>query len=218
MKKRRILCLTGVLALGLGLTIALLWVLGGSTTPVTAAPASRPLQASGDVYCVTPVSQTYAGCTRVFTSVQFAVDAAIGGEIVKIAAGIYTDIHRRSNITQVVYIDIPITIRGGYTTTDNFAGPPDPDTYPTTLDAGGQGRVVYVTGVTATLEGLRLTNGSASNGGGIHASSTTTRSLVISGCQVYSNAATPNGGGIYITDSYFPTLTGNKIYSNTASN
>ncbi len=220
MKKRHILRLTGVLVLGLGLTMALLWLLGGGTTPITAAPASRPLQASGDVYCVAPVSQTYAGCTRVFTNVQYAVDAATGGEIVKVAAGTYTDIHYRGFYTQVVRIGTPLTIRGGYTTADNFAEPPDPETYPTTLDAGGQGRVVYIANVTATLEGLRLTNGSTvgsigERGGGIYAYGP---HLVISGCHIFSNTAPENagsGGGLWI-ESPAATLMNNQVYSNTA--
>jgi len=109
MQKQRFLNLTGAVAVGLGLSLALLWLLGGKATPVTAARDHRPLRASGDVYCVTPVSGSYPGCTQVFTSVQYAVDSATGGEIIKVAAGTYTDIHQRGNITQVVYVDVPLT-------------------------------------------------------------------------------------------------------------
>jgi len=235
MEGRHLLRLAGVLALGLGLTLALLWALDGGATPATAAPALspstslgassaegpeyKPLQGPGDVYCVTPISQTYAGCTKVFTSVQYAVDGATGGEIVKVATGVYTDIHQRSNITQVVYINTPVTIRGGYTTTNNFADPPYPITQPTTLDAGGRGRVIYVNNVTVTLEGLRLTNGSTVGsitnwGGGIRAFSPR---LVISGCHIFSNTAPGSGsrgGGAWI-QSPGVTLANNQIYSNT---
>ena len=45
-------------------------------------------------------------------------------------------------ITQVVYISRPVTVRGGYTTTNWTV--PDPWTQPTTLDAGGLGRPLVV--------------------------------------------------------------------------
>lgn len=212
--------------LGLGATLLLVWLLADDAAPATAAPGANrverprtcPLRGAGDVYCVAPISQTYAGCTRVFTSVQYAVDAATGGEVIKVAEGTYTDVHPHGAYTQVVYVDAAVTIRGGYTTTTNFADPPDPDAYPTTLDAGGQGRVVYVGNVTATLEGLRITNGVISGsvsdrGGGIYAFSPR---LIISGCRIYSNTANNAGGGVWI-QSDAATLVGNQIYSNTAT-
>jgi uncharacterized repeat protein (TIGR01451 family) len=210
---KRLTCHTTIaLALGLGLTLTLLWLLAGAATPVTAAP-----QGAGDAYCVTPISQTYASCTSVFTNVQAAVDAASGGEIIKVAGGTYTDVHYRSGSTQTVYLNISVTIRGGYTTTSDFADPPDPVLYPTTLDAGGQGRVVYIIGnITPTLDGLRLTGGSVSgynDGGAI-------RSLnahpVISNCHIYGNWAGRDGGGIYVSQGNNTVLANNHVYSNTA--
>ena len=217
MKKQRFLHLAAVLALGLGLVLGLLWALGSGATPVTAAPQPRPLQGPGDVYCVAPISQTYAGCTRVFTCVQYAMDAAIGGEVIKVAEGTYTDVHQRSSFTQVIYLDKSVTVRGGYTTTNNFAEPPYPITQPTTLDAGGQGRVIYINNVTATLESLCITNGVISGsvsdrGGGIYALSP---HFVISDCHICNNAANNAGGGVWI-QSDAATLVGNEIYSNTA--
>jgi fibronectin-binding autotransporter adhesin len=196
------------LTLGLGLFLGLAWVLGGASSRVRAAP--------GDVYCVTPGGGLYPPiCNQVFTTVQAAVDAAGGGEEIRVAASTYADIHQRDGITQVVYISKTVAVRGGYTTTNGFAGPPDPVANPTTLDAGGQGRVVYITGtVPVTLEGLRLTNGSISGGGGgIRA---VNARPVISGCQVCSNDAS-SGGGISLGYSDDAVLTGNQIYSNTAT-
>lgn len=65
-------------------------------------------------------------------------------------------------ITQVVYISRTVTVRGGYTTANGFAGPPDPLANPTTLDAGRQGRVLFISGdISPTIEGLRITGGNA---------------------------------------------------------
>lgn len=50
------------LGLGLGFTLALVWLVGSSLPGVRAAPA--------DVYCVTPGGGTYPDCTQVFTNVQ----------------------------------------------------------------------------------------------------------------------------------------------------
>jgi pectin methylesterase-like acyl-CoA thioesterase len=69
-------------------------------------------------------------CT--FTNVQAAVDAAIAGDVIKVAAGVYTGVNSYGGLSQVVYISRSVTIRGGYTTTNSFAGPPDSDAYPST--------------------------------------------------------------------------------------
>jgi len=94
------------------------------------------------------------------------VDAANDGDVIKVATGVYTGISTRAGVTQVVYISKTVTVQGGYTTTNSFADPPDPDTNFTTLNAQGQARVLYVTGALApgagispTIEGLRITGG-----------------------------------------------------------
>ena len=216
-------CLTNkasiTLALGLGLALTLLWLLSGSTAPATAAPACQPQQAPGDVITVC----LSGGCD--YTSVQAAVDATTGGEIIKVAAGNYTGIHYRAGVTQVVYISQSLTIQGGYTTTDWLTS--YPLTRPTTLDAEGQGRVIYLTGsgISVTLEGLRLTRGDASGmgggpawaedvGGGVYV--TDNAILTLRNSEVYSNAAY-TGGGVYVNQSDNATLADNRIYSNTAN-
>jgi hypothetical protein len=58
--------------------------------------------------------------------VQYAVDQASAGSTIRVASGIYTDVHVRSRndltttglVTQVIYISKTVTIRGGYTTTN----------------------------------------------------------------------------------------------------
>ena len=74
-----------------------------------------------------------------YTTVQAAVDAAIGGDVVKVA-GYCAGVEARDGVTQMVYINKSITLRGGYTITNWTVS--DPVANPTTLDAQGQGRVI----------------------------------------------------------------------------
>jgi fibronectin-binding autotransporter adhesin len=188
------------------------------------------------------ISLTYADgphhvaldCTGVpapcHTSLQAAVDAAVTGDAILVATGIYTDIHVRSRppgyvgspamttITQVVMVDKALTIRGGYTLA--FTEPPDPQANPTTLDAEGKGRVLVVAGyISPTIEGLRLTGGTAAGqhgessgndaGGGVYVISAT---ATLSNNQIFSNTAY-SGGGLYLRYSD-AILDGNVIVAN----
>jgi hypothetical protein len=207
--------------LGLGLLLGLLWVLGGVSPEVRAAP--------GDVYCVDPGGGSYPACTEVFTNVQAAVDAASGGEEIRVAGGIYRGVRQRKGITQAVYISKTVVVRGGYTTTDGFAGPPDPVANPTTLDAQGLGRVMTISDTSSsfeeiiapTIEGLRITGGdvtglegpAGSAGGGVYVYSAR---VTISNCTVTSNTGSQHGGGLYFDHSNV-TLWGNTIQGNNGS-
>ncbi|MGD2146390.1 MAG: hypothetical protein PVH41_06840, partial [Anaerolineae bacterium] len=154
-----------------------------------------------------------------FATVQEAVDAAGPGDVVKVAEGVYTDLHVREGMTQVIFITESVTIRGGYTTAD--WGTSDPDAHPAILDAGGLGRVALIKRdgnrkVTVTLDSLWLTNGRATgtdDGGGIYAEYT---NLVITGCRVFSSTADLKGGGVAIRYSDGAVLESNEIYSNGA--
>lgn len=132
-----------------------------------------------------------AGCP--YDSIQAAVDAAAPGDVVRVAVGIYTDLHARGQVTQVVYISKSVTIRGGYSL--QFTDPPNPTAYPTVLDARGQGRVFFITGdIHVTLQGLRLTGGHIEgDGGGLRASGA---NVVLEQVEVRSNEA-HRGGGLY---------------------
>ena len=66
-------------------------------------------------------------------TVQYAVDQAIPGGEIRVAAGTYTDIGTRAGVTQVVYISKTLTLRGGYTT--DFTAR-NPDVYKTVLRPG----------------------------------------------------------------------------------
>ena len=118
------------LTLGLGLAVGLLPVLGGQAGPAGVAlqrpalskvkePGRQPLLAQG------PVVTVCAGLCD-YTTIQGAVDNANPGDVIKVAADTYTDIHQQAGVTQLVYINKSVTIRGGYLASD-FSDPPDPD-------------------------------------------------------------------------------------------
>jgi hypothetical protein len=240
--KIRYLLVPCALALGLGLVLALLWLLDGGIALAAVLPApgegrgpsSCPLRASSGVITVC----LSGGCD--YTSIQDAVDAADEGDVIKVAAGIYTDVHRRPSpggsdyghgggpdvITQVVYISKTVTIRGGYT--GAFTEPPDPESNPATLDAQGRGRVLLITqGASATVEGLRVTGGVATGLGGylepwIEVPSDAGGGIYVSGAGatlrhnwVFSNAA-GGGGGLYLGWNDTISVSGNVVTSNTA--
>ncbi len=158
------------------------------------------------------------------TSIQAAVDAAPAGGEVRIAAGRYTDLHRRGGVTQVVYINKSLTLRGGYT--DAAWTVPDPSRHRTVLDAGGQGRVLVVTGpVTVTVEGLWLTGGDATGLGGrpaadvgggvlVWEAALGLRQAVVTG-NVASRWGTGYGGGIFVRRGRL-FLTETQVLSNAA--
>jgi uncharacterized repeat protein (TIGR01451 family) len=210
------------LALGLGLTLALLWLLSNPSTGLRVARA-----ASYTVCLAGPPTCDY-------NTIQAAVNDAGDGDVIKVAAGRYTVVHQHPApagyngplfIKQVLYIDKNITICGGYTTTNWTT--PYPITQPTTLDAHEQGRVVFITGDTSpTVEGLHITGGNAHGlrgyidqegyphhaGGGVYA---TTAKATISNNQVVNNKA-QLGGGLFFYHSP-ATLSDNTISSNTAT-
>jgi hypothetical protein len=220
------------MAFGLSLAVALLWVLGVQNSTAGAAPAPQLVQVSH-----APSAELHVcpiGCT--YASVQAAVDIAGSGDVIKVAAGTYAgvqvrprdDITTTGTVTQVVYLKKSLTIQGGFTT-GNWTTP-DPEANLTTLDAQGQGRVLYITGViTPTIEGLRLTGGDAAGmggeptnptdcGGGIYVY----RALAtIRNNWVFSNTA-ETGAGIFVGDKGWglskpgASLIANTVFSNTA--
>jgi len=196
-------------ALGLGLLLGLLWLLAGGGAPVW-CEAARAAPLEGIQVCA-------SGCA--FASIQEAVDAATPGELIKVATGVYTDVHARASVTQVVYISKTVTVRGGYG--DQFRQW-NPDIYTTTLDAQGQGRAIFISAVGASpvVEGFHIVGGDATGlggdpwggdaGGGIYVNVATP---VISGNLIYGNAAY-RGGGLFANSPI--TLAGNVFIGNVA--
>jgi hypothetical protein len=158
---------------------------------------------------------------------------AVEGDEIRIAGGTYSDLHvlprddltTTGVVTQVVYLSKTLSLTGGYSTTDHFATS-NPAVNPTTLDASGQGRVIYVTGgISPTITALRVTGGryamqlfwlfgtpvGEGAGGGIFAYKS---SLALSNSLVFNNSA-EDGGGIFIVGGS-GTLIRNGIYGNSA--
>jgi parallel beta-helix repeat protein len=161
-----------------------------------------------------------------YTTIQAAVDAALDGDLIRVATGTYSGVHQRAGTSQTVYISKTVTLRGGYS--PDFSTW-DAETYPTTLDAQGQGRVVYITGGgSPEIEGLRITGGDATGLGGTHGVPKDAgggvyvfgADVTIRYCVVYGNAASQDakgyGGGMFLWASS-ATLDGNTVQGNTAS-
>jgi hypothetical protein len=193
-----------VLALTLGLALALVWVLGVQTRPARAG-----------ILCVNPGGT--GGC---YASIQGAVMAAGDGDTVQVAQGTYFE---------TVVISKSLVLAGGWNAEFTVQ---DWDTYGTTIDAQGNGSVVRtelpfgVTAITVTIEGFTLMHGDASAslgwGGGIllqddfnGVSAFTVRHNVISNntacqapsCQGYGGGIMVYGGSAVITDNFI----GNNI-------
>jgi parallel beta-helix repeat protein len=216
-------------AVCLGLFLVLPWLLFSKAPEMALA---RPEAATICVAATT--GNDTPGCGSAPSpcrTLQYAVDKAAANDEILVASGTYTGVKGHTLpvgypeppasglITQVVYINKAVTIRGGYTT--DFSNPPHPNTNPTTLDAQGKGRAMVIAGnIQTTLSGLRLTGGNAAKlggsslflhgGGGLYVISAT---ATISNNQVFKNSAN-DGGGIFLQKSV-ATLNGNTIYSNT---
>ncbi|MCA9979510.1 MAG: hypothetical protein KDD89_01705, partial [Anaerolineales bacterium] len=159
-----------------------------------------------------PCMATADDGTTVFSSadsqaVRDAITAATAGDTIKIAGDCVG-----ASGGELAYIDKDLLLQGGYDGT-NWNVASDPVTYPTTLDADANGRVIDISGSAVTLDGLILANGDAgsSNGGALNINSSSTVTLTNS--TVRESRAT-SGGGIYNEGTL--RITATDILSNTA--
>ncbi len=193
-----------------------LWVLLSAALPLRPAPAAAGVR---------PIEPRAASCQArlnddptEYATIQEAVDASTSPDDLVKVAGYCAGAWPRGGITQTVYLSKTLTLQGGYTLT-NWTSP-DPLQNPTTLDALGQGRVLYVVGeIQPRLIGLRVTGGDATEqpgspydfhrGGGLCILSAT---VTISRCAVYGNTA-GGGGGVFahngVLTLYQSALSGN---------
>lgn len=218
-----------------------MWLVGGPVTTQAQAMPGDPShieqdQADEGVICVALSGDDIPACGTEGTpclTVQYAVDKALPGDEIRVAAGTYTGVNDYGSLSQIVHLTKSLTIRGGYTT-ENWTTP-DPDANPTTLDAEGEGRVMVIQpGVVVNLEGLRFQGGNATGlgggpdnkdaGGGLYI---LTATVTISNCVIMSNTGSITGtvpggdlggglgGGLYAREG-FTELIHNDIVSNTA--
>ena len=192
------------------LTVAcfLLFLLGALATSLVLLDGTLAAPATPTVRYVAPAGSC-GGVTPCYAHPQAAIDAASAGDEIRVAAEVYAGVISRAGTMQAVYLDKSITLRGGYKLADWTL---DPVNNPTTLDAQGQGRVLTISGeIAPVIEGLRLTQGAAANGGGVYIQ---TAAATLRDNEVYNNTADGWGAGIYLENSR-ATLTGNRIHSNT---
>ena len=92
------------------------------------------------------------------SALQTALDNATAGDLLKVAG---------TCGSQTITITQDVTITGGFNPVDWLA-PPDPDIYPTVLDAAGQGKVINVPQpIDMTLRNLTIQNGFSDEGAGL---------------------------------------------------
>ncbi len=141
-----------------------------------------------------------------FATIQKAIDVCEEGtcddpDVIHVAEGTYVE-----NLV----LDSNITMLGGYPA---GGGARDPDTYETIIDGNAVDSVVTIDAKEClTIDGFTITNGSATNGGGIYCydSSPTLIDLTISNNDAY------DGAGMYCSNSS-PTLTDCTLSDNEAS-
>jgi nitrous oxidase accessory protein NosD len=158
----------------------------GGTTIRYVSPAGQDTANS----CLNPASPC--------ATLQHAVNNAAPGEEIRLAQGTYSDLVEINGLDQIGYIDISLTIRGGYSPADFTQSYPLTQT--TILDAQSLGRGLVITGmVTAVVENLTIQNGDATGQGGAE---------IGFGCE-------DAGGGIFVKNASVG-LTNNKVQTNTA--
>lgn len=154
-----------------------------------------------------PNGVVYSSSPQAPFALQDAVDAATPGATIRVA-GTCTGAQLRSGSVQLLNLNKNITIEGGYSTSNWDT--PDPRANPTTLDALGVGRVVFVRpSTTVVLNNLIITGGRAPDGAA-GADATT------AGANGENGRAGDDGGGIYNAGNL--TIRNSTLHNNVAGN
>ena len=176
---------------------------GPSTTDIPADYDYFEFNEPGVTFYVAPQAEC-GDVEPCYATIQQAVADADTFDTIKVASGTYTDLFvfprddvtTTGVVTQVVYLTKSLTLQGGYSPLDWETS--DPQDNPTTLDAQGKGRVIYVAGdINPSIQGFTITGGDASG---------------LGGADIWDGDA---GGGIYFWGSPV-TLIYNHVISNTA--
>jgi hypothetical protein len=184
-----------LLALASGLMLALTILIVLNLDTAAAAPSATTRYVLGDG------GSNSSDCTDPNTpckSIQYALDQAGNGDTIRVAKGLLPVTYAGT-----VSIDKSVTVEGGWGAVGFSGGllwqhssPCDPSW--TTIDAGGTGRAISITGnVTPTVDCFTITGGDAAGLGGDP------------GTTVDNDA----GGGIY-SDGAAPVITNNVITGN----
>jgi len=198
-------------------------VIGLVSLTARAAPTIR--------YVATTGSDTGNDCSSSASpcaTLQHAVDTAVSGDEIHVAAGTYSGAANHAGLMQTVYISQSLTVQGGYPV--GFSGPPDPILNPTRLDAQGQGRVMVISGTQAivSIAGLEMIGGDASGlgggvwqdaGGGVYVSGAT---VTLTDCRIFGSTASQTsdglGGGLYAGAGAQVTLNNVQVDQNISGN
>jgi hypothetical protein len=158
----------------------------GSVTSLTATLTLR-LNSSNVIRFVNQANPNpaapYTSWISAATNIQDTVDAAVAGDRILVANGIYQSGARLvSGMSNRLAIPIPLTL-------ESANGPNS-----TWIDGGGAIRCVYLADG-SSLNGFTLTNGiSSENGGGVRCDST---NAVLTNCVLAGNSTSQQGGGAY---------------------
>lgn len=157
-------------------------------------------------------------------TLQHAINNVVSGDEIRLAEGVYSDVVQINGLDQIGYVDVSLTIRGGYSSTDFTQSYPQTQT--TVLDAQSLGRGLVITGTaTAVIENLTIQNGDATGQGG----GATTNCDDAGGAIFVSNASVTltnnkvqtstacHGGGIFIINSPAAVVMNNGINQNVAT-
>ncbi|MBN1511108.1 MAG: hypothetical protein JXB13_03770, partial [Phycisphaerae bacterium] len=166
--------------------------------------------------------------TDAYVDLQDAMEAAVGGTVIWVAAGTYRPDQGTGDPTATFSLKDGVTLYGGFAGGESLLGERDLAANPTILsgDYGTENsyHVVYAEGIrqTAVLDGFVVTGGHADGAAGTHNAGAGARiidsAVELRHCIIRGNAATGNGGGTSGITGSVLTLVNCVIAGNTAGN